>query len=119
VKKEVILMVGQKVAVAVSNVIEFAVVSGGLFITMSALDKRFNRRNVKHAANLACLHGLKEGEIQEIIRVDGGVPFIQKSFIIDVPMYIVESIKADGQYKMRYIGTRTVTKEEAEDVLTD
>ena len=112
-KKEVIVTLSKSVGNAIIGVIGFAIAGGGLYTTINALDKRFNRRLLARAAKLAFENDLKEGEIQEIYRSDAGVRFIQKEFLIDVAMFIVDKIKYNGQYKMRYIGSRSYTKKEA------
>jgi len=112
--KEIFVKLGIKLLKVVGWAGDVAAVSGGLFVALNAIDKRTNRKSLKSVAKLAFDRGLKEGEIQELYRIDRGIPFIAGQFVIDVAMYVVVKINDDGQYKMRYVGSRSVTKEELE-----
>lgn len=98
-------------------VTDIAVIGGGSYIAYDAIAKRYNPQVLKKAANLAFENGLKEGDVQEIIRVDRGIPLIAKRFYANVALYVVVKINNDGKYKMRYVGSRGITKEEVENTI--
>jgi len=118
-KKEVIIMLGTGVLSTISIAITYAAAVGGLYVALTGLDKRFNKGSLSKAAKLAFENGLEEGEIQELMRYDMGIQHVVKPFLTEVAMYVVVRVKEDGQYKMRYIGSRSFTKEEAESLVSE
>jgi len=112
-QKEVIIKVVEEIADVFTSAVTVAGMAGGMWVVMDAVDKRLNRRIKAHAAKLAFENDLKEGEIQEIIRIDKGIRFLVKPFVIGVALYMVVKVKEDGQYVMRYIGSRGITQAES------
>lgn len=117
-KKEFIGVAVVSLGSVLDRVITSAAICGGTYIVFDAIGKRYNPKILKQAASLAFERDLKEGDIQEIIRYDYGIPFLVKKFYTDVAMYSVVKIENDGKYKMRYVGSRMLTKEEAEQNLS-
>jgi len=115
-KKEIVKGLLKKADGVIVATLTGLATGGGLYIALVGLDKR-GPRAISRAANLAVYHGLKEGDIQEVLLFDYGIPFIEGKTATCVAMYKVKKIKDNGKYKMQYVAERTFTKDEVEDAV--